>query len=339
MDDMSSFIKKIQNTIFQQNLFKRNDRIILAVSGGPDSVCLLDVFFKLQKKYNLSLIVAHVNYGLRGKDSAEDEKFVRKLAEKYNLRISNLTPAFVKTSTGKPDLSLNKERGQRKMPSEEKLRDVRYDFFEKLRVENKFDYIAVAHNADDQVETFLMRIIRGAGLQGLSAMKYKNNSRRIVRPLLGITRKEILAYLKINKLKYRIDKTNLESVFLRNKIRNKLIPYLEKSYNPNIKKTIFDSIVSIAEDYDFINTLAEKAYQKNKELSAKKILSLHPAMQRRVLQKIISEKKFADRQNENVEFAHVEEVLKALKSTKGKNQTVSFAGLKMIRKGDKISLS
>lgn len=315
---MKNLVKKIQNSVFENSLFERNAKIIIGVSGGPDSVCLLDIFCKLQKKYSLQLIIAHVNYNLRGKDSDSDEKFVRDLAEKYNLKIEIL----------KPEINF-------KANLESKLRDIRYAFFEKIRKKNNFDWIAVAHNSDDQAETFLMRIIRGAGLLGLSAMKYKNNSRKIIRPLLAITRQEILEYLKINKLKYRIDKTNFESNFLRNKIRNKLIPYLKKNYNPNIRKTIFDSTVSIAEDYSYINELAEKAYQKSKGLSVKKILSLHPALQRRVLFRAISEKKQTDK---NIEFAHIKEILKAIKSAKGKNQTVNFAGLKMIRKGDKINL-
>lgn len=316
---MSNLIKKIQNSVFENSLFQRNAKIIIGVSGGPDSVCLLDILFKLQKKYNLQLIIAHVNYGLRGKDSDSDENFVRDLAGKYNLEIEILKP--------KINFKANLEN---------KLRDIRYEFFEKLRKENNFNFIAVAHNLDDQVETYLMRIIRGAGLLGLSAMKYKNNSRKIIRPLLAITRREILEYLKINKLKYRIDKTNLESNFLRNKIRNKLIPHLKKNYNPNIQKTIFNSTVSIAEDYSFLNDLTEKTFQENKKLSVKKILSLHPALQQRVLFRAISEKK---QTGKNIEFAHIKEILKALKSAKGKNQTVNFAGLKMIRKGDKIELS
>ncbi len=313
---MPNLIKKIQNSVFENSLFGRNAKIVLAISGGPDSVCLLDVFYKLQKKYDLQLIITHVNYNLRGKDSQEDERFVKELAKKYNLKIEILKPEI-----------------KSKINLENNLRDIRYDFFEKIRQGNNFDWVAVAHNADDQAETFLMRILRGAGLQGLSAMKYK--SAKIIRPLLNIPRQEILEYLKENKLKYRIDKTNLQSVFLRNKIRNKLIPYLEKNYNPNIKKTIFNSTVSIAQDYSFINELTEKVFRKNKELTVKKILALHPALQKRVLLQIISEKKLNAK---NIEFAHIEEIIKALKSSKGKNQTVNFAGLKMTRKGDRINL-
>ncbi len=321
---MKNLIKKFQNISHQYDLWKKGDKIVVACSGGPDSTCMLDIFAKLQKKYDLELLTTHVNYGLRGKDSDRDEEFVKNLAEKYGIKVFYLTPA----------LSLKKEKGKKNFPSENELRDIRYEFFEKVRRENNFDLVAVAHTLDDQAETYLMRVIRGSGLAGLSAMKHKNKN--IIRPLLGITKKEILEYLKSNKLSYRIDKTNKEVPFLRNKIRNKLIPLLKKKYNPNIKETFYNSSLSIAEDYDFINELAEKYFRKNKKLAIGKILKLSLALQKRVILKAI-EKKTGNLKD--IEMANVEEVLKAMKSVKSKNQIVKFRGLKFMRKGDRIFLS
>lgn len=324
----------------------------MGVSGGPDSVCMLDVMAKLAPKYNLQLIIAHVNYGLRGKDSEKDEKFVRKLAGEYGLEIKILK-------------SLRLNLSETKI-SESALREIRYKFFEKVRKENSSDLIAVAHNLDDQAETFLMRIIRGAGLKGLAAMKYKSvypvksakggpaerefNRGTIIRPLLGITREEILEYLKgvkgirgVREI-YRTDRTNKKNIFLRNKVRNKLIPYLEKNFNPKIKKTIFNAAASVAEDYSLIQEAVEKIYGTNgmkgtnkakNFLSVKKLLKLHPALQRRVLLKLISEKK---PDLKDIESAHIEEILKALRSTKGKSQVVIFKGLKLTRKNDKVTI-
>ena len=313
---MSNLIKKIQNTIFANALFGYGAKIVLGVSGGPDSTCILDIFCKLQKKYGLELSIAHINYGLRGKDSEKDEQFVKQLAEKYNLPLEILRPKI----------------GE-KNKSEEHLRDIRYAFFEKLRVEKKFDLIAVAHNADDQAETVLMRLIRGTGLAGLSAMKVKNG--KIIRPLLDTRRKEIIDYLKLSKLAYRIDKTNRESIYLRNKIRNKLIPYLEKNYNPNLRQVLAKSAKTFGEDYVVIEELAEKAWKKNQNLSVKSILRLPIAIQKRILQKTLSQKML---KNIPENFNQIEEILKALRSTKNKNQVVSGAGLKMTRYGDKIKL-
>lgn len=314
---MKKLIKKFQSTSHQNNLWQKNSKIVLGVSGGPDSVCLLDIFANLQRAYDLELIIAHVNYGLRGKDSEHDEKFVTDLAKKYNIQLEILRPEI------KSENNL-----------ENNLRDIRYDFFKKIRQQNNFDSIAVAHNLDDQAETFLMRIIRGSGLAGLSAMKFKND--KLIRPLLSTTRKEILEYLKENKLKHRTDRTNKMNLFFRNRVRNKLIPFLEKNFNPNIKNTIFDATLNIAEDYSLLESITKKSCGRSKKLSVKKLIALHPALQKRVLLQIIAE---AKTDLKNIESSHIEEILKALKSTKGKNQIVVFKGLKMTRKGDKVTIS
>jgi len=310
---MPNLLKKIQNTNHQENLWQKNSKIILGISGGPDSVFLLEFFISLQKKYNLKLIVAHVNYGLRGYESDEDQALVEKLAQKHSLEMIVLNPKL------------------KKKVSENDLREVRYDFFQTLREDFSFDSIAVAHTQDDQVETFLMRVLRGSGLKGLTGMQFKSN--HIIRPLLEISKKEILEHLEKNKISFRIDKTNLESKFLRNKIRNQLIPYLEKNFNPNIGKTITDSVSSISQDNSFISEIAKK--KSGGELSVKKLLVLHPALQRRILLEKIREKKS---DLKNIEASHINEIIKTLKSTKGKNQTISFKGLKVLRKGDKVSI-
>lgn len=317
---MKNLTKKIQNNIFQKNLFSRGDGLVLGISGGPDSICLLEIFAKLQKKYNLQLILAHINYNLRGKESDLDQKLVENLAQKYGLELFILYP------------KINKKF------SEESLRDIRYDFFEKIRKENKFDYIAVAHTLDDQVETFLMRLLRGAGLAGLSGIKFK--SEKIIRPLLNVSKKEILEFLKKNKIRYRIDKTNKESIFFRNKIRNILIPLLEKEFNPKIKDLIFKNSLSISEDYARLSYSAQKEYSKNfsKEGigSVKKILGLHPSLQKMVIREAIGKVKNNLR---DIDAAHIDEILKALKSSKNKSQKVFFKRLKMVRNGDKLKIS
>lgn len=327
---MSNLIKKVQNTIFQHNLFSRGDKILLAVSGGPDSSAMLDIFSRLKNKYDLQLAIAHMNYGLRGRDSDRDERFVRELAEKYGIEIFVLH--HNRPAGNAHEHSRNAYmRSLQKQPSENILRDIRYDFFEKIRRENNFDQIAVAHNMDDQVETFLMRVIRGAGLKGLASMKYKNKN--IIRPLLNVSRKEILQYLKNHKLKFRTDKTNLESKYLRNKIRNKLIPYLEKNFNPQIKKTIFGGVENISEDYSYIYKETKRIFDKN-HLSVKKINNLHPAIRKRVLLMAISKIQGP----QNIESAHINEILKITDSKKNKRQVMKFKGLKVERRGDKLKI-
>jgi len=334
---MKNLIKTIQNTAFQNSLWTRGSKIVLGVSGGPDSVCLLDTMSKIAPKADLELIIAHVNYGLRGKDSDRDEEFVRKLGEEKGIKVEVLRdPIPLKGShpfgstlasrRGTTALDQNGHKRSDLHPSENELREIRYDFFEKIRKENEFDSIAVAHNMDDQAETFLMRIIRGSGLQGLSGMKYKTGE--IIRPLLNISRKEILEHLKSQNQDYRTDRTNTTDIFFRNKVRNKLIPFIEKNFNPKIKETVFDATTSIAEDYSFLEEYVGELARNQKEISVKKLLALHPAIQRRLLLHYIKEKK-ADLKD--IEASHIDEILKALKSTKGKNQVVVFKGLKLLR--------
>ena len=225
---------------------------------------------------------------------------------------------------------------------EENLRQIRYDFFEKIRKEKKLDLIAVAHNMDDQAETLLMRIIRGSGLQGLGSMRPKNNF--LIRPLLATSRKEILAYLEKNELNYQIDTTNTDTRFLRNKIRFKLIPYLEKNYNSSIKKILFSSSLNIANDYNYIENESGKALKKSSLedttgkiiLSIKKISSLPQSLQRQSLRIAIS---LVKNSRKDIIFQHTDELIKMIKSKKNKSQKIKFEGLKISRSGDRLTLA
>ena len=313
-----NLIKKIQENIFCYRLFPRGTKIIIGVSGGPDSVCLLDVLYKLKNKYKLSIIIAHVNYGLRGKDSENDEKLVRNLAKKYSLPF---------------EIIHNIQYKKHHTNLEEKLRNFRYNFFGKIRKKYKADAVAVGHNLNDQAETVLARIIRGTGLRGLGAIKFRNNN--IIRPLLNIPRKEILAYLKKNKVPFRIDKTNLGTDFARNKIRNKLLPQLEKEFNPNIKNTLYKISQNVAADYDFISLSAQKWLIRNKKMSVSGLIKLHTSLRREILRQKIEEIIPALREIESV---HIDEILKVIRSSKNKRQKIILKDLKIERIGDNLTI-
>jgi tRNA(Ile)-lysidine synthase len=196
--------------------------ILVALSGGPDSVALLHALVALRKPLELRIAAAHLNHGLRGIESDRDESFCRDLCRQLNVelvvdRARTLRP-------GMPNL-------------EEKARDVRRAFLDRVAVESGADFVALAHHADDQAETVLMRLLRGAGVAGLAAMTEAGPD-RIVRPLLVLTRREILDYLDTVGATYVTDATNASAAILRNRIRHYLLPALERDYAPGISRRL-----------------------------------------------------------------------------------------------------
>lgn len=311
-------MKRVQNTVARHRLWSKKESFIVAVSGGPDSLCLLDVLYLLSQKYDFTLHIAHVNYRLRGADSDLDEALVREQAAQYQLSFSVLRPKKTTASN-----------------LEEKLRDIRYQFFEKLRRQKKATLIAVAHHRDDQAETFLLRLLRGSGMAGLSSMRPKNNS--IIRPLIDMSREDILRYLKERKIHYRTDTSNTDQKFLRNKIRHSLIPLLEREYQPTIKKILADTATLLASDYALFEHMPVLPYQEKNGIlvfSAKVLLSLPEALLRQELRTLFT----THYQKKSLPKGLIDEIVKILRSTKKKHQTLTFHGLKIERKGDTVRL-
>jgi tRNA(Ile)-lysidine synthase len=225
--------KQVAGVIREHNLFRANDRILIGVSGGPDSVALLSLIYNTSRTnppYS-EIFIAHLNHSIRGRESDEDEQFVTTLAEKYGVPLITEKRDIVEIAR------------ERKISLEEAARDERYKFFENAAEKAGANVIAVGHNADDNAETVLHRIIRGTGITGVSGIRPKRkltpvSTVTLVRPLLFTWRKDIIAYLKEEDLSYRIDSTNIEKDKLRNRIRLELIPHLEENYNAKIKKSL-----------------------------------------------------------------------------------------------------
>ena len=308
----------MQNTAHTFALWQPKQSFILGISGGADSVCLLDVFSTLAQKHDFQLHIAHVNYRLRGKDSDRDEALVKTVAAAYGIPCTILRPP--KTSFAK---------------SEESYRNLRYQFFEKLRQEKNYDAIVVAHNQDDQAETFLLRLLRGAGLAGLSAMRPKHD--HIIRPLIAESRNSILAYLKDRELFFREDGSNSDPRYLRNRIRHELIPFLEKKFQPQTKKILADTAHLIAEDYALLQTVTPTLKMDSAHtttFSCQKMLSHPDAIIRHLLRATLT----PFFQKKSPPKGVVDEILKLLRSTKNKHQAITAAGLKLERKGDTVTL-
>lgn len=214
----------IKNNIINKKLIIDGDNILIALSGGPDSVFLFHNLRKLKDIISFNLYASHINHMYRGKDAMHDEEFVRDLCQKYGVRL------FVKRKNAA------EYARELKVTEEEAGRVLRYGFFNENLSQIGGGKIALAHNLNDQAETVLQRLIRGTGIDGLSAMSFQKGN--LIRPMLNVSRDEIMAYLHENNYQYCIDITNSQDIYGRNKIRLNLIPYLEKNFSPNIQATL-----------------------------------------------------------------------------------------------------
>lgn len=281
-------MNKVRETILQNNLIEKGEHIVVGLSGGPDSVCLFHILWRLAKEWDLTLHAVHINHQLRGAAADGDQAFTEGLCTSLEV------PCHVFTCDV---ATLAKEWG---VTTEEAGRKIRYQAFEEVRQEilarrkgipfldnpAKGVKIAVAQNLNDQVETVLMRVLRGTGIDGLAGIEYMRDN-IIIRPLLDVNRMEIEGYCQENDLNPRVDMTNLEPVYTRNKIRLELLPYLEKNFNPGIVKALSRLAKNASEDKSYINGAMPK-----REVSASgaqctfllaALREAHPAVRKRTL--------------------------------------------------------
>jgi tRNA(Ile)-lysidine synthase len=250
--------------IKEQILFTEEDNLLVGVSGGKDSVVLID----LLNKSGVAFSIAHCNFHLRGEESDADENLVENLAKKYD------------TNYYKADFDTDGYAKENGVSIEMAARELRYNWFEKIRKKEHYDYIAVAHHSDDSIETFFLNIARGTGLKGLTGIKPKNNY--VVRPLLFATQKEIDEYCRKNRLEYRDDSSNKSLDFMRNKIRHQVLPLMEE-INPSFRATMGKNInylndISTIFYQDISQTWERVAVRKDNEwhISISELKTLNP---------------------------------------------------------------
>jgi tRNA(Ile)-lysidine synthase len=268
-----------------------NDRrYLIGLSGGRDSVVLLQ--WLLDRGYR-RLIVCHFEHGLRGRAGKSDARFVARLAEKYRLKLD----------LGAADVAARAR--ERKQSIETAARQERLAFFERVGRRRRCLTIFLAHQADDQVETFLLNLFRGAGGRGLGAMRPRSThgSLEIVRPLLAVWRSEIDDYVRQHLLKFRDDATNEELEARRNRVRHKIIPWLEKEFGRNIRSTLWRAAAVLAEEEDLLETMTPVGLTKSEELPLKALRQLAPALQRRVVRQWLTQQGVTE-----VGFAVIEKV-------------------------------
>ena len=238
--------EKVLKTIQKYKLIESGDKIIVAVSGGPDSMCLLDVLRKLKEKLKIEIVVAHVNHNIR-EEADSETLYVKKYRQKHNIEI------YIKKENV---IELAKKD---KIGLEEEGRKVRYNFFDEVLEKTKSNKIVIAHNMNDKAETVLMNIIRGSGALGLKGIEPKRDN-KYIRPLIETERYEIEEYCKNNMLNPKHDKSNDDNTYTRNRVRNVLIPFLKENFNPNIIKGINKLSIIMTEEQNYLEKIVNNIY-------------------------------------------------------------------------------
>lgn len=292
--------EKVLKTISRYRMLQAGERVLVAVSGGPDSVALLHLLVALSSELALKLHVFHLNHQMRGAEAEKDARFVKKMAKDLGIPATFRSfdvPSFLKKSRFSP---------------QEGARQIRFKLLEEEADKIEADKIALGHQADDQMETFLIRLIKGTGTDGLRGIPPVRD--RFIRPLIEISRDEIEAYLKEKKIDYRLDATNLETRYLRNKVRRELVPVLKK-YNPCFLENLLKLTTIIRDEQAFLEEELGYWFPGKREKKEKGVLPLVSfigvpiALIRLFLRQQIA---FVKGDLKDVEFKHIEPIVSFL---------------------------
>mgnify|MGYP000675665529 FL=1 len=318
---------KVLNTIKRYEQIKSGDTIVVGVSGGPDSICLLNVLKNLQNELKINIVVAHINHMIR-KEADSETVFVQDFCEQRDIK------CFVKKADV---LQIAKEK---KLGTEEVGRKIRYDFFEEVKNLVGGNKIATAHNANDNAETVLMNFLRGSGSTGLKGIEPIRDN-KLIRPIIECTRQEIEQYCNEKGLNPKYDKTNQENIYTRNKIRNMLIPYIQENFNPNIIETINRMSNLIATDEMYFKSIVKQSYKETFISRTEKEIILD-LKKFNVLEKVIKSRLIIYTINEllgttnGIEKIHIEDVIKLCKNNIGNKYLTPNKNIKIMIKNKKI---
>ena len=320
--------EKVLKTIKKYNLIENGDKLVLAVSGGPDSMAMLNILKEIKKEgiIDFSFCVAHINHMIR-KEAKEDEEYVRKYCEQNKIDFYSKSIDVIKLANNN------------KVGTEEEGRIVRYKFFDEVLEKTSSNKIGIAHNKNDKVETIIMNMMRGSGITGLKGIEAKRG--KYIRPLIECERFEIENYCEEEKLNPRIDKTNFENTYTRNKIRNIVIPYIKKEFNPNIIETLNRLSELVTDEENYVEKQVESTYKKllieeNKKeiiLNLKLFNNEEKVIKSRVILYTIT-KLFGT--SKGIEKVHIEDIIKLCSNNVGNKYLTPNKNIKILVKNHKI---
>lgn len=301
-------IQKVLETIEKYSMLQKGDKVIVAVSGGPDSMSLLHILFTIKEKFGITICAAHINHCLRGEEADRDEEFTG------NFCRANGIDFYSKR------IDINKKAEDEGVSLESAGREARYEFFEELKNKLNAQKIALAHNANDQAETVLMRIFRGTGAEGLEGIRPVRD-KIFIRPLIKVSRDEIEEYCRDNNIQPRIDKTNLETIYTRNKIRLELIPYLKKNFNEDVIGAINRLSEMVSADNAYIEEEVLNKYKTYCRYDGQKLIIVKEAFNQKyaVITRIIRNAlNNLTGSIYNLERVHIDEIICLEKNQTGK---------------------
>lgn len=310
-------LKTVRKFIVENNMIEENDKVVVGLSGGADSVALLLLLCELMTEKSFSIVAVHLNHMIRGAEADRDEEFVKSLCEKYGVELHSFR------------IAVEEEAGKNGESVEEAGRRIRYALFENVEGVTK---IAVAHHKDDRAETVLHNLARGTSINGMAGIRPVRD--KIIRPLLCVSRKEIEDYLKENGVAYCTDSTNLSNDYLRNKLRNVVMPYLRENINKDVAENINNFANDASEYYDYVKMQAQKAYERCVEktddfidIDIQEFRKYHPVIQKEVIINVICK---MSESRKDISRVHIESVASLVEKTVSKTVDLPY-GIKAVR--------
>lgn len=324
---MNEVEEKVKKTIQKYNLIQAKDKIVLGVSGGPDSLFMLQILNKLKEELKFDIVVAHINHMLR-EEAESEEEFVKAFCQKIDIEFYSKR------------IDVEKYANNNKIGLEEAGRKVRYEFFEEIKEKTNSNKIAIAHNKNDKVETIIMHLLRGSGISGLQGIEPIKEG-KIIRPIIEIERGKIERYCEENQLEPCIDKSNFENKYTRNKIRNVVIPYIKQEFNPNIVETITRLSEIITDENQYLVKQTEKTYkeilieeQENQtKLKLKEFNKLDKVIKNRIILYTIAKLRGS---SVGIEKIHIDDIIKLCQNNIGNKYLTPNKGLKVLINDKKI---